>query len=366
MKQNSPLFSPLELGKLTLPNRFAMAPLTRNRAADGNVPHELNATYYSQRASAGLIVTEASQVSEQGVGYPRTPGIHTRSQVEGWKKVTSAVHREGGRIFLQLWHVGRISHPSLQPEKALPVAPSAIKPAGNAFTYDGPEPFVTPRALESSELPGIVEQFRKAAENAREAGFDGVEIHGANGYLLDQFIRSGTNHREDEYGGTPENRARLMLQVVKAVIGVWGEGRVALRISPMGTFNDMSDADPKATFGYLASALNEFPLAYLHIVEAGEEDLKGKPNPVPLSFFREHYKGRIMANGGYDLERATGALSEGLCDLVSFGKLFLANPDLVKRFQLAAPLNPADFTTFYGGDEKGYTDYPFFEGAGAA
>jgi len=236
------LFSPYKLGDLELPNRMVMAPLTRNRAGDGNVPGQLNATYYTQRVSAGLIIAEATQVSPEGLGYPATPGIHSAAQVAGWKLVTDAVHQHGGRIFLQLWHVGRISHPDLQPDGALPVAPSAIAPKGEAATYEGMKPFVTPRALETSEIPGIVEQYRQGAKNALEAGFDGVEVHGANGYLLDQFLRDGTNKRTDEYGGSIENRARLLLEVTQAVTEVWGAGRVGVRLSPSGTFNDMHDS----------------------------------------------------------------------------------------------------------------------------
>ncbi|MBE0617871.1 MAG: alkene reductase, partial [Proteobacteria bacterium] len=263
MTAESRLFAPFQLGPNALPNRIVMAPMTRNRAGEGCAPRELNATYYAQRASAGLIVTEASQVSPQGVGYPFTPGIHSSQQVAGWRLVTAAVHRAGGRIFLQLWHVGRISHPSLQPGGALPVAPSAVRPEGEGMTYEGPRPFVTPRALETGELPGLVGQFRDGARNAHEAGFDGVEIHAANGYLLDQFLRDGTNHRADAYGGSVENRARLLLEVVEAVAGVWGADRVGVRISPLNAFNSMADTDPDATFTHVARALRPFGLGYL-------------------------------------------------------------------------------------------------------
>jgi N-ethylmaleimide reductase len=357
------LLSPYKLGNLELPNRVVMAPLTRNRAGEGNVPGELNATYYVQRASAGLIITEATQVSPQGLGYPSTPGIHSPEQVEGWKLVTDAVHQQGGRIFLQLWHVGRISHPDLQPDGALPVAPSAIAPKGEAATYEGPKPFVTPRALETSEIPEIVEQYRKGAENALQAGFDGVEVHGANGYLLDQFLRDGTNHRTDEYGGSIENRARLLLEVTEAVTGVWGAERVGVRLSPSGTFNDMHDSNPLATFGYAAEALNRFGLAYLHIVEVNEADLRHGGTEVPTRHLRDRFTGTLMVNGGYNSDRANAVLGKKEADLVSFGTLFLANPDLPQRFALNAPLNPPDPTTFYGGGEKGYTDYPFWQAA---
>jgi N-ethylmaleimide reductase len=354
------LFSPYKLGDLELPNRMVMAPLTRNRAGDGNVPGQLNATYYTQRVSAGLIIAEATQVSPEGLGYPATPGIHSAAQVAGWKLVTDAVHQHGGRIFLQLWHVGRISHPDLQPDGALPVAPSAIAPTvGQAATYEGMKPFVTPRALETSEIPGIVEQYRQGAKNALEAGFDGVEVHGANGYLLDQFLRDGTNKRTDEYGGSIENRARLLLEVTQAVTEVWGAGRVGVRLSPSGTFNDMHDSDPLATFGYAAEALNRFGLAYLHLIEVVEADLRHGGTEVPTSYLRDRFTGTLIVNGGYDLDKSNAVLSSHKADLVAFGTLFIANPDLPQRFALNAPLNPADPSTFYGGGEKGYIDYPF-------
>ena len=357
------LFSPYKLGNLELPNRMVMAPLTRNRAGEGNVPGTLNVTYYVQRASAGLIIAEATQVSPQGLGYPSTPGIHSPEQVAGWKQVTDAVHQHGGRIFLQLWHVGRISHPDLQPDGALPVAPSAIAPKGQAATYEGMKPFVTPRALETSEIPEIVEQYRQGAENALAAGFDGVEIHAANGYLLDQFLRDGTNQRTDEYGGSLENRTRFLLEVTEAVTGVWGAERVGVRLSPSGTFNDMHDSNPLATFGYAVEALNRFGLAYLHIVEVNEADLRHGGTEVPTSHLRDHFTGTLMVNGGYDRDRGNAVLANGEADLVSFGTLFLANPDLPQRFALNAPLNQPDPASFYGGSEKGYTDYPFWAAA---
>ncbi len=357
------LLSPYKLSNIELPNRIVMAPLTRNRAGVGNVPGPLNATYYAQRASAGLIIAEATQVSPQGLGYPATPGIHSPEQVAGWKLVTDAVHQEGGRIFLQLWHVGRISHPDLQPDGALPVAPSAIAPRGEAATYEGMKPFVTPRALETSEIPGIVEQYRQGAKNALEAGFDGVEIHGANGYLLDQFLRDGTNQRTDEYGGSIENRARLLLEVTEAVVGVWGTQRVGVRLSPSGTFNDTHDSNPLETFGYATEALNRFGLAYLHIVEVTEADLRHGGTEVPTSYLRDRFTGTLMVNAGYDRDRGNAVIAKKEADLVSFGTLFLANPDLPRRFALKAPLNQPDATTFYGGTEKGYTDYPFWTAA---
>ncbi|MDP1708221.1 MAG: alkene reductase [Gammaproteobacteria bacterium] len=310
-----------------------MAPLTRNRAGADNVPQALNVEYYTQRASAGLIITEATQVSPQGVGYPATPGIHSAEHVAGWRQVTEAVHAKGGRIFLQLWHVGRISHPSLQPEGALPVAPSALKPAGQAMTYEGPKDFVTPRALELAELPGIV----------------------------DQFLRDGANHRTDAYGGSVENRARLMLEVTEAVCAVWGAECVGIRLSPLQPFNDMRDSNPQATFSYTVEQLNRFGLAYLHVTEVGK-DAPGAAGPAfDLAALRRLWKGVYMTNGGYDLARANAALTAGDADMVAFGALFLANPDLPLRFAKWAPLNPPDPDTFYGGDAKGYTDYPFLE-----
>lgn len=358
MAEGKDLFSPIKIGSYTLPNRIVMAPMTRNRAGEKNVPVPIMATYYSQRVSAGLIITEGSQVSPQGVGYPATPGIHTADQVEGWKKITDAVHKKGGHIFLQLWHVGRISHP-IYHGGALPVAPSAIIPKGEAATYEGMKSFVTPRALEIDEIPGIVEQFRNGAINALAAGFDGVEIHGANGYLLDQFLRNGTNKRTDDYGGSIENRARLHLEVTEAAISVWGADRVGVRLSPSGTFNDMSDSNPEVTFGYLAGQLNRFSLAYLHIVAALEGDIQHGSRTVPLTHLRKIYKGMLMVNGEYDKKRGNKVIVDGNADLVSFGQLFIANPDLPERFKTDAKLNEPDMSTFYGGGEKGYIDYPF-------
>lgn len=352
------LFTPIQLGRYELPNRIVMAPLTRNRAGAGNVPQPLNALYYQQRASAGLIISEASQVCPQGQGYPATPGIHSAEQVAGWKAVTQAVHDQGGHIFLQLWHVGRISHPSFQPEGALPVAPSAIQPKGDAMTYDGMQPFVTPRALELDEIPGIIDQYRQGAKNALEAGFDGVEVHGANGYLLDQFLRDGTNHRTDDYGGSLENRARLLLEVTQAAVEVWGSDRVGVRLSPSSTFNDMADSDPKTTFGYAIQALNAFNLAYLHLLEPSEADLRYGGTPIPTREFRPLYNGTLMVNWDYDQATGHQAIASGDADLVSYGKLFIANPDLPRRFEENAPLNEPNFDTFYGGGAEGYTDYP--------
>ncbi len=355
------LFAPLQLGSLQLDNRIVMAPMTRNRAGEGNAPTELNALYYRQRASAGLIVTEGSQVSEQGVGYPATPGIHSARQLAGWREVTRAVHDEGGRIFLQLWHVGRISHPSLQPGGERPVAPSAIRPDGEAHTYEGTKPFETPRALETSEIAGVVAQFERAAGLARQAGFDGVEIHAANGYLIDQFLRDGTNRRTDSYGGSAARRVRLLAEVTEAVAGQWPAGRVGVRLSPLSHFNDMSDSDPRATFRQAARTLSGLPLAYLHVVEQVDPEAG---HGFDLDELREEFSGVYMVNGGYDRGRAADALAGGRAVLVSFGRPFLANPDLPERLLRDASLNEPDPSTFYGGDERGYVDYPFLGGTG--
>jgi len=351
------LFSPAKLGSITLKNRMVMAPLTRSRAPKGTgVPQDLNVTYYAQRATAGLIVTEATPISAMGHGYILLPGIYTDAQVAGWKKVTEAVHAKGGKIVLQLWHVGRISHPSLLPNNALPVAPSAIKPAGQAYTYEGLVDFVEPRALAESELPGIVQEYVHATKCALEAGFDGVEIHAANGYLLDQFLRDGSNKRTDNYGGSLENRTRFLLEVTKAVTEVAGSDKVGLRLSPVNPFNDMQDSDPQALFNYVANALNQFNLAYLHVVEGG---MGGEPVSFDFEELRKQFKGSYMANFGYDKARGNAAIQSGHADVIAFGVPFLANPDLVKRYSIDAPLNQADSETFYGGTEKGYTDYPY-------
>jgi N-ethylmaleimide reductase len=352
------IFSPSKLGPLQLPNRVVMAPMTRNRAGRGNVPGPLNATYYAQRASAGLIISEATQISPQGVGYPGTPGIHSAEQIAGWKGVTDAVHAAGGRMFLQLWHVGRISHPSLQPDGALPVAPSAIAPAGQAMTAEGLKPFVAPRALETEEIAGIVEDYRQAAHNARDAGFDGVELHGANGYLIDQFLRDRSNRRTDRYGGTAQNRVRFLIEVVEAIVGEWGAERVGVRLSPTNPFNDMADSNPASTFATAVAELNRFGLAYLHVVEPAASDPVGDGDMPDVRFFRKLWRGALMGNKGYDLARANAVIQAGWADLVSFAVLFLANPDLPVRFRRGGPFNPPDRKTFYGGTATGYTDYP--------
>lgn len=355
MSNRQTLFTPLSLGALALENRLVMAPLTRCRAGDGNVPQALNAQYYAQRASVGLIVSEATQIAPEGVGYPHTPGIHSAEQVTGWKGVTDAVHAKGGLIVLQLWHVGRISHPSFQPGAALPVAPSAIRPEGDVTTLDGPRPFVTPRALETQEIAGVVEQYRSAAGHARDAGFDGIEVHAANGYLLDQFLRDGTNRRDDAYGGSIPNRARLLIEVLEAVTEIWGGNRVGIRLSPGNAFNSIFDSDPDATFGYVAQAINRFDLAYLHVVEFGAGEVFDKPR------LRAAFHGPYIANGGYDHDSAAAAIAGGAADAVAFGQLVIANPDLTARFASGADLNAADPATFYGGDGRGYTDYPFLD-----
>ncbi len=352
------LFQPVQLGRLTLPNRVVMAPLTRSRAGAGDVPGPLAATYYVQRASAGLIVSEASQITRQGKGYAWTPGIETPAQVAGWRQVTDATHAAGGHIFLQMWHVGRISHPSLQLDGALPVAPSAVRPAGQAFTEQGFVPFVTPRALETDEIPGIVADYRRAAQNALAAGFDGVEIHAANGYLIDQFLRDKTNLRTDRYGGSIENRARFLLEVTDAVVGVCGADRVGLRLSPTSPANDIADSNPQPLFTHVAESLNPFGLAYLHVVEGATGGPREVEGGFDLQVLRRAFKGLYMANNGYDLALAQDALHAGRADLIAFGRPFIANPDLVARLRAGAALAELDRDTLYGGGAHGYTDYP--------
>lgn len=361
----SKLFEPFKLGGITLANRVVMAPLTRNRAAEGMVPSPLAAEYYGQRASAGLLITEASQISQQGQGYQDTPGIYSKAQVEGWRKVTDRVHAEGGRIFIQLWHVGRISHVSLQPDGGAPVAPSAIKANTKTFVGGAFADVSAPRALELSEIPGIIDGYRQAALNALEAGFDGVEIHGANGYLLDQFAKDGTNKRTDAYGGSIENRARLMLEVSKVVVDAIGADKTGIRISPVTPANDVSDSNPQPLFDYIVDQLNALNLVYLHVIEGatgGPRDVA----PFDYAALRKHFKGAYMANNGYDLALANKMLDQGAADLIAFGKPFIANPDLVERLKTGAPLNEGDKSTFYGGGAKGYTDYPTLKQSQAA
>jgi N-ethylmaleimide reductase len=355
----SDLFEPVQLGPLRLANRIVMAPLTRSRADDNGVPRLLMAEYYAQRASAGLIIAEGTNISPQGRGYALTPGLYSGAQVEGWRAVTQAVHARGGRIFPQLWHVGRISHPSLQPGGALPVAPSAIRPNATSYTGCGFEPCVTPRALSAQEIPNLIDDYRKAARNALAAGFDGVEIHGANGYLIEQFLRDSTNKRTDAYGGSRENRARLLLEVAAAVARVCGGERVGIRLSPLSSVNGADlDSDPAATYGYVVDRLNELHLAYIHVIEGMTQGAREVPGGFDLQCLRRSFNGCYMANNGYDLALASKARQQGLADLISFGRLYIANPDLVERFRRGAPLNVPDRATFFGGGAAGYTDYP--------
>jgi len=350
------LFSPLRLGALQLPNRIVMAPLTRCRANRDNAVTPLTALYYAQRASAGLIISEATQIVPEGQGYILTPGIHSAAQINGWTVVTEAVHAAGGRMFLQLWHVGRISHASFQPGGVAPVAPSAIAADGQAYTFDGFQPLPVPRALELAEIPPLVEAYAQAARNALAAGFDGVEIHAANGYLLDQFLRDKTNHRTDAYGGTIANRVRLLDEVVSAVTAVAGEGRVGVRISPENTFNDIDDSDPQALFSAVAAMLKG-RVEYLHVVE-GEDRNDLAQARVDYAKLRSAFGGTYMACCNYTPDKAAAALRGGRADLVAFGRPFIANPDLVTRVRLGIALAGGDAASYYGGNEAGYTDYP--------
>ena len=347
------LFDPLQIGDITLQNRIIMAPLTRQRAGDVRVPNALMAKYYAERASAGLIISEATSVTPQGVGYADTPGIWSQEQVEGWKLVTSAVHAAGGKIFLQLWHVGRVSDPMFL-NGELPVAPSAIAPQGHVSHVRPQRPFVTPRALDLAEIPAIVEAYRKGAENAKAAGFDGVQVHGANGYLLDQFLQESTNQRTDEYGGPIENRARLMLEVVDACIEVWGANRVGMHLAPRGDAHTMGDSNAAATFGYVARELGKRKIAFI----AAREALGDKRLGPQL---KAAFGGPYIANEKFTKESAQTVLDAGEADAVAWGQLFIANPDLPRRFELNAPLNQPDPSTFYAEGEAGYTDYPALE-----
>jgi N-ethylmaleimide reductase len=351
------LFEPYTLGSLTLSNRIIMAPLTRNRAGPGFVPGDLTAEYYGQRASAGLLISEATQISQQGQGYQDTPGIYSQAQIEGWRKVTSAVHAKGGRIFVQLWHVGRVSHIDLQENGAAPVAPSAIRAKTKTFVNDGFIDVSEPRALKLHELPGIVDDFRKAAANAVAAGFDGVEVHGANGYLLDQFAKDGANVRTDAYGGSIENRARLMLEVTAAVVEEIGAERTGIRISPVSPANGVSSSDAQAQFDYIVDQLDALGIVYIHVVEGATG---GPRDATPFDFgsLRRRFGNTYIANNGYDLELATSHLTEDKADLFAFGRPFIGNPDLVERLQTGAPLAQINPATIYGGGAAGYTDYP--------
>lgn len=351
------LLDPIQAGALRLPNRIIMAPLTRARAGAVRIPNALMAEYYTQRASAGMILSEATSVTPMGVGYADTPGIWSPAQVNGWKLITESVHKAGGRILLQLWHVGRISDPMFL-EGALPVAPSAIAPAGHVSLVRPLKSFVTPRALELEEIPAIIEAYRKGAENAQLAGFDGVEIHGANGYLLDQFLQDKTNHRTDGYGGPVENRARLMLEVTDAVISVWGADRVGMHLAPRGDAHDMGDSDPAATFGYVARELGRRRIAFICAREGLGENRLGPQ-------LKKAFGGVFIANEKFNLKTGNELLSKGEADAVAFGVPFIANPDLPARFAQGAPLNEPDPSTFYAGGSHGYTDYPALETSAA-
>lgn len=358
MSDRSPLFQPLDLGAVRVPNRVFMAPLTRNRADADGVPGPFVAEYYRQRAGAGLIVTEATQISPEGKGYIDTPGIHSPAQVAKWREITDTVHAAGGRIFLQLWHVGRISHVSLLPEGTVPVAPSAIRARAQTFTAEGPTDVSEPRALELSEVPRIIADYEAAARNAVAAGFDGVEVHGANGYLLDQFLRDGSNKRTDAYGGPAENRVRLLREVTEAVAAIVGAGRVGVRLSPFGSFNDMSDSDPEATFATAYRVLDGLGLAYLHVVEQFPGTELTPEQAAALERLRGLWSGVYVANGDFDPDRAADWLRRGRADAVSFGRPYIANPDLAERVRIGAELNAPDPNTFYGGGAEGYIDYP--------
>ena len=360
------LFTPIKAGALELSNRIVMAPLTRNRADHKTLaPHALNVEYYAQRASAGLIVTEATQIMPEGQGYAWTPGVYSAEQVEGWKKVTDAVHAKGGRIVLQLWHVGRISHPDLQPGGVLPVAPSAIKAAGQTFTEAGFVDLVTPRALELDEIPGVIAQYAEATANAKAAGFDGVEVHGANGYLIDQFLRDGTNKRTDAYGGSIENRARFLIEATEAAAKVIGADRVGVRLSPLSPFNDIADSDPEPLFTHAVERLSGLGIAYLHVVEGQTGGARDVDGGFDLSVLRQAFAGAYIGNNAYDPELAAERVASGAVDLVAFGKLFISNPDLVERIRAGSPLAEPDKATFYGGGAEGYTDYPAYGKAAA-
>ncbi|WP_374546731.1 alkene reductase [Rhodoblastus sp.] len=357
-KDDEKLFQPYDLGDIRLANRVVMAPLTRNRATAGtDAPNDLMVEYYRQRSGAGLIVTEASQISQQGQGYIHTPGIYTDEQTRGWRKINDAVHEAGSKIFIQLWHVGRISHVSLQPGGGAPVAPSAIRANSKTFVASGFVETSEPRALDASELPGIVADYARAAERAKEAGFDGVEIHAANGYLLDQFQKDGSNHRADAYGGSIENRCRLTLEVVDAILKVLPAGRVGIRLSPVSPANDVADSNPQAVFDYLVRQLDARKLAYIHVIEGAT----GGPRDVaPFDFLalRKAFSGAYIANNSYDRALAVETLARDAADLIAFGRPFISNPDLVERLRRDAPLNALDAGTLYGGGAEGYTDYP--------
>jgi N-ethylmaleimide reductase len=365
-KQNvATLFSPVQVGAFSLAHRIVLAPLTRMRTVTGFVPNELMVEYYAQRATdGGLMITEGTVISETGHGYYGAPGIYTDEQVEGWKKVTAAVHKKGGIILNQLFHVGRESHRSLQPNAVQPVGPSVVEHNDLVFTQKGWVPADLNRELSTSEVKALVQDYYKAAQRAKAAGFDGVELHGANGYLVDQFLQDGSNKRTDIYGGPIENRVRFMTEIVEGLVDAWGADRVGVRLGPSGTFNSMSDTDPLALFGYAAQQLNKFNLAYLHLIEPrikGNIEIAENLEPVASIHLRRIFKGRMIAAGGFDFDKAVDILRKGDTDLVAFGRHFIANPDLVHRFKSGLPLNQYDRDTFYGGGAKGYTDYPFYD-----
>ncbi|KAF0201347.1 MAG: N-ethylmaleimide [Bacteroidetes bacterium] len=359
----NPLLEPYQLGSFNLKNRLVMSPLTRRRAGKGGVPGEMNALYYAQRASAGLIIAEASQISPQGVGYIDTPGIHSDEQLEGWKLVTKAVHEKGGLIFLQLWHVGRVSHSLLQPGNALPVSASAISGGDFITTPKGKMSMEVPRPLEMSEIAGVIEDYRKAAANAMKAGFDGVEIHAANSYLLDQFMHSSSNIRTDQYGGSIENRCRFTLEVTDAICKEIGNEKTGIRLSPSNIRYGMDDENPAELFGYVIGELNKRNIAYLHLVEP-MAPLENHPHMIPevAKHFRKHYSGTLITAGNYTPESGREALESGIADLVAYGRLFIANPDLPDRIAANAPINTPDVDTFYTRGPEGYVDYKFWEG----
>ena len=363
---SSTLFSPLVIGRYKLAHRVVMAPLTRMRAGKGNIPNALAPTYYGQRASSGgLIIAEATQISPYGQGYPSTPGIHSPEQIEGWKKVTDVVHAKGGVIFLQLWHTGRSSHSSFQPDGALPVAPSAIAiTSQQCLTANWKmEAYETPRALELSEIPGIIDAYRAGAQNAMAAGFDGVEVHGANGYLLEQFLHSNSNRREDSYGGSIENRARLLIEITEAVTEIWGKDRVGVRLSPFGTYNDVGDADPVGLYAHVLSQLKLLDIAYVSLIEARSGAGMEIDAPQAVDQLRPYWPKPLILAGGFTGESADEAIRSGRADAIAFGRQFIANPDLPQRLRARAPLNADDRSSFYGGGAAGYVDYPELETA---
>jgi len=358
------MFTPVNLGSIQLKNRLVMAPLTRMRAVAGDVPNPLAKTYYEQRASAGLIITEATQISPLGMGYPATPGIYSPEQTAAWKEIVDAVHTKGGTIVAQLWHVGRISHSSLHPEDGVPEAPSAIAAAGQTYGADWKlHDYEVPKAMSLEDIARLLKEFELAARNAKAAGFDGIEIHSANGYLLDQFLQDKTNQRNDQYGGSIENRLRLLGEVIESVSKVFSSDRVGVRLSPYGTFNDMSDSDPVALFTAAIHKLNTYGLAYVHMIEpratsAGGGEQVNEDAPITSELFRKAYQGKFITAGGYDQAMGEKVLEEGMADAVAYGRLYISNPDLMERFEKNAPLNPYNRATFYGGAEVGYTDYP--------